>query len=833
MNSREVLKKYFGYDTFRKGQEEIIESILSGQDALAVMPTGAGKSICYQIPALMMPGITLVISPLISLMQDQVKVLNDVGINAAYINSSLSDRQVSLAIKYASEGSYKIIYVAPERLESREFLEFAYNADISMITVDEAHCISQWGQDFRPSYLKIIDFIKKLPKRPIISAFTATATKEVKEDIACVLNLYKPFVVVTGFDRENLYYTVEHIREKDRYVLDFIRDNINDSGIIYAATRKNVDKLYELLFKSGVAVSRYHAGMDTDSRKKSQDDFIYDRTPVIVATNAFGMGIDKSNVRFVIHYNMPQSMENYYQEAGRAGRDGEISKCILLFSPQDIMINKFLIERKEAPDLDPSDLALVKERDLKRLSMMEGYARTTGCLRNYILEYFGEKVSSPCENCGNCHRDFKELDMTNEAKSVINCVAETKGRYGIKVVIGTLLGANWARLRELGTVNYKTYGTLNEMNEKSLRTLISQLIEEGYLVQTNEEYSVLKMGDISPLFSDETRVIVKTYDEKENTKVRKGVSKKLTNRLTSKGYELFEILKSLRTDIAREKGLPPYIVFNDKTLIDMCVKLPTTEQEFLNVSGVGQRKYESYGDAFKAKIEEFVKANPRIKQNSDTHYYQQDDSELEISKVKRKKNKNRKVEFYLNEEDENEFIYSELYYISDIKNELNRICSVENAKKVTTKLISEFLISEDIIYEESVNGFFAKCPTAKGREIGVITEDRVSAAGNAYKVIKYPETVQRHIVKHFIDAIPNITQDEEDGGLEKDKTFNRGKYNRLHNIPECAGASWSEEEDARLEEEFKSDISISEIARLHGRTKGGIRARLKKHGYEI
>ena len=709
MNSREVLKKYFGYDTFRKGQEEIIESILSGQDALAVMPTGAGKSICYQIPALMMPGITLVISPLISLMQDQVKALNDVGINAAYINSSLSDRQVSLAIKYASEGSYKIIYVAPERLESREFLEFAYNADISMITVDEAHCISQWGQDFRPSYLKIIDFIKKLPKRPVISAFTATATKEVKEDIACVLNLYKPFVVVTGFDRENLYYTVEHIREKDRYVLDFIRDNINDSGIIYAATRKNVDKLYELLFKSGVAVSRYHAGMDTDSRKKSQDDFIYDRTPVIVATNAFGMGIDKSNVRFVIHYNMPQSMENYYQEAGRAGRDGEISKCILLFSPQDIMINKFLIEKREASDLDTSDLVLVKKRDLKRLSMMAGYARTTGCLRNYILEYFGEKVSSPCENCGNCHRNFKELDMTNEAKSVINCVAETKGRYGIKVVIGTLLGANWARLRELGTVNYKTYGTLNEMNEKSLRTLINQLIEEGYLVQTNEEYSVLKLGDISPLFNDETRVIVKTYDEKENAKVRKGVSKKLTNRLTSKGYELFEILKSLRTDIARVKGVPPYIVFNDKTLIDMCVKLPTTEQEFLGVSGVGQRKYESYGDVFKAKIEEFVKANPGIKQNSDTHYYQQDDSELEITKVKRKKNKNRKVEFYLN---------------------------------------------------------------------------------------------------------------EEDGGLEKDKTFNRGEYNRLHNRPECAGASWSEEEDARLEEEYKSDLSISEIARLHGRTTG-------------
>ena len=347
MTPQDILKTYFGYDSFRSGQEDIIHSILEGRDALAVMPTGAGKSICYQVPALLLPGITLVISPLISLMQDQVKSLNESGIHAAFINSSLTEAQVSKALGMARKGTYKIIYAAPERLESAGFLDFALNTHISMITVDEAHCISQWGQDFRPSYLKIVDFIERLPRRPVVSAFTATATEEVKIDIECILKLKEPSIIVTGFDRENLYYQVEHIsgKNKDAFVTDYIGRHRGESGIIYCATRKNVDTLYENLFKGGVPVTRYHAGIDNELRKKNQDDFIYDRTPIIIATNAFGMGIDKSNVRFVIHYNMPQSMENYYQEAGRAGRDGENSQCILLFSPQDVMINKFLLEK--------------------------------------------------------------------------------------------------------------------------------------------------------------------------------------------------------------------------------------------------------------------------------------------------------------------------------------------------------------------------------------------------------------------------------------------------------------------------------------------------------
>ena len=683
MNAIEALKVYFGYDSFREGQQDIIETIISGGDVLAIMPTGAGKSICYQVPALLLPGITLVISPLISLMQDQVKALNEAGIHAAFINSSLTDSQISKALHLAAQGVYKIIYVAPERLESSEFLAFASQVNISMVTVDEAHCISQWGQDFRPSYLKIVGFIKQLPVRPIVSAFTATATEEVKEDILCILSLRNPHVVVTGFDRENLYYSVENIRKKDEFVVDYIEKHSSDSGIIYCSTRKNVDNLFELLFKRGVPVTKYHAGMDQESRKKNQDDFIYDRTPVIVATNAFGMGIDKSNVRYVIHYNMPQSMENYYQEAGRAGRDGEPSQCILLFSAQDVIINKFLIEKKDFSGLSDEDAELVQQRDYKRLQIMEGYCSTTRCLRNYILEYFGEKTSGPCDHCGNCHREYKEVDMTLEAKQIINCVAESKGRYGLVVVLGTLLGADRARLRELGTVDYKTYGVLKNHSEAELRGLISQMIAEGYLRQTQGQYSVLQMGDISPLKNENTRVIMRTFAEKKPEK-NKTVQKRSTDSLTSAGYELFEMLRKLRMEIAREEALPPYIIFNDKTLIDMCVKLPTDKEKMLKVSGVGASKMEKYGQRFLDAIRTFLDMHP--------------------------------------------------------------------------------------------------------------------------------------------DEIVSMSDDL------KEKPFDRAEFNRKRNRPEGAGAAWSEEEDRALDQEFHSGMSIAEIAKMHSRTAGGIRARLKKHG---
>ena len=579
------------------------------------MPTGAGKSLCYQVPAMMLSGITVVISPLISLMQDQVKSLNDVGINAAYVNSTLSESEIDGTLNMVLNGIYKIIYIAPERLESAKFCEFSKQADISMVTVDEAHCISQWGQDFRPSYVKIVDYINSLPARPVVSAFTATATNEVKTDIECILRLDNPKVVITGFDRKNLYYSVEHIsgKNKDRYISNYVKEHIDESGIIYCATRKNVDTLYETLSSMGISVTRYHAGLSNEERKRNQDDFIYDRSLVVVATNAFGMGIDKSNVRYVIHYNMPQSMENYYQEAGRAGRDGENSQCVLLFSAQDVIIDRMLLDNKDFSDVDEEDEFLIRQRDIRRLQIMEGYCKTTGCLRNYILEYFGEKTFGPCDNCGNCHREYHETDMTREAKWVVNCVAETRGRYGLTIVLGTLLGAKRARLRELGADKYKSYGALNDHSEAELRALISQMTEMGYLYQTQERYSVLKLGDISPLRDENTHVIMRTYEEKEpdkKKKPQKSVRKRSTDALTAAGYDLFEALRKLRLEIAKEEAMPPYIVFSDKTLIDMCIKCPSNEEEMLEVSGVGENKLKKYGQRFLEEIQKFCLERP-------------------------------------------------------------------------------------------------------------------------------------------------------------------------------------------------------------------------------
>ncbi len=601
---QEALKVLFGYDAFRPGQESVIDSILSGKDVCAIMPTGAGKSVCYQIPAILLPGITLVISPLISLMQDQVKALNEAGIAAAFINSSLSERAFHETVKKTRNGDYKILYVAPERLVTEGFMELAKTIEISMVTVDEAHCISQWGQDFRPSYMNISQFVDMLEERPVVSAFTATATENVREDIICTLGLQDPFVLVNGFDRENLFFQVEKPKSKEQYILDYVASHESESGIIYCATRKNVDNLYNLLESKGFSVAKYHAGMGAEERKRMQDDFVFDFTSIVVATNAFGMGIDKSNVRYVIHYNMPQSMENYYQEAGRAGRDGLEAKCILLFSTQDIVINRLLLEHKEMTDLSPEELATVKERDMQRLQSMERYCYTTECLRNYILKYFGEKPEKPCGDCGNCLHTFETLDMTDAAKQIINCVYESRQRFGKTIIIDTVAGAKTARLAEIGAVNYKSYGVLASTNKKLIRRLVEQMVAEGYL--RVGDYQVVKLGNFQALKDPETTVMVKITDD-DKLPQRAEKPKKKTNgkdALTAAGFKLFDKFRELRLQIAREENMPPYIIFSDKTLIDMAVKMPRSKSEMLEVSGVGENKYGKYGERFLRVIEE-------------------------------------------------------------------------------------------------------------------------------------------------------------------------------------------------------------------------------------
>ena len=571
----QTLKTYFGYDTFREGQESVVESILEHRDVLAIMPTGAGKSICYQVPALMLSGITIVISPLISLMQDQVKALNEAGIHAAFINSSLSESQISKALYLAAGGRYKIIYVAPERLENYEFLEFARQVEISMVTVDEAHCISQWGQDFRPSYVKIVDFVKNLPGRPIVSAFTATATEEVKNDILCTLKLEDPKVVITGFDRKNLYYSVENIRRKDDFVMDYIDRHPTESGIIYCSTRKNVDNLFELLFQKGVAVTRYHAGLNNETRKKNQDDFIYDRTPVIIATNAFGMGIDKSNIRYIIHFTIPKNIEGYYQEIGRAGRDGLSAKCYLFFNRADIRTLEYLIYTTVQLNR--------KEIEIKKLQQMIDFCETKECLRAFILRYFGEQnIREYCTNCSNCLSNDELRDYTIEAQKVLSCVYRAKERYGISVLIDVLRGMVGPKIINDKLNQLSTYGIMKDYSSKFIRDFIKVLIEYGYVSLRQGTYSMLQLNEKSyKILKSDLKVVLKLEADNEE---------KVLNNM------LFNKLKLWRRDVAIQEGVKPYIIFSDATLIELCNKLPQNEEELLEIRGMGEKKFKKYGE---------------------------------------------------------------------------------------------------------------------------------------------------------------------------------------------------------------------------------------------
>ncbi len=611
MDKYEILKKYFGYDAFRDAQETLIDHILAGQDTLGIMPTGAGKSLCYQIPALMLDGITLVISPLISLMKDQVGSLNQAGIHAAYLNSSLTTGQYFKALAFAREGRYPIIYVAPERLLTEEFLDFALNSRIAMVAVDEAHCVSQWGQDFRPSYLKITEFIGRLKKRPIVSAFTATATKEVRDDIIDILMLQDPMVMSTGFDRANLYFGVMSVRDRYGAVRSYLETHRGESGIIYCLTRKHVEDLCARLIKDGFPVTRYHAGLSDAERRKNQDDFIYDRSPLIVATSAFGMGIDKSNVRFVLHYGMPKNIESYYQEAGRAGRDGEPAECILYYSGQDVITNQlFIAHNQDNQELDAAARALVMERDRDRLRKMTFYCFTNECLRDYILKYFGEYGSNYCGNCSNCLTQFEETDVTEIARALIGCVESSRQRYGTTVIVDTVHGANTAKIQNYRMNENPHYGALKEVPVYRIRQVLNYLQIQEYLAVTTDEYAIVKLTAKSGDALKEGPIVMKLA--KEAKRPPKEASKEGKNKRSQPGREsftekedsLFEKLRTVRTELAKREKVPPYIVFSDRTLTHMCIVKPTTKEEMLNVSGVGEFKYNKYGESFLACVKE-------------------------------------------------------------------------------------------------------------------------------------------------------------------------------------------------------------------------------------
>ena len=575
----DLLKKYFGYDSFREGQEGIIKSILSQVDTLAIMPTGGGKSICYQIPSLILDGITIVISPLISLMKDQVDGLNQIGIPSIFINSSLTRKELEKYYHEILNNKYKIIYLAPERLENVEFLEKISQIKISQVAIDEAHCISQWGHDFRNSYLKILDFLNLLKERPIITAFTATATLKVKDDIIKQLKM-KPNIFITGFDRKNLKYSIIKGISSLEFIKNYLKEHKDESGIIYASTRKEVEKIHTELEKKGYNIGKYHAGLKDREREQYQNDFLNDNTPLIVATNAFGMGIDKSNVRFVIHNNLTKDLESYYQEAGRAGRDGLNSDCILIFNPKDIITQRFFIEN--SPFHSSEEILRGK---YEKLNLMVNYCHTSNCIRSYVLEYFGEIPIENCNNCSNCLDQNEEIDITIIVQKIVSCIGKTGMRYGINMIVGILSGSKNKNLLNWNLDRQSTYGVLSEYSQKEIRSYIDLLIGNGYLEITNGEYPIVQLKSTAISF----------IKNKENFYMK---SIKIEKKVLSENIEVLIELKKIRKNIATREKVPPFLIFSDKTLDEISTKLPQNKIEMLEISGVGEIKYKKYGAEF-------------------------------------------------------------------------------------------------------------------------------------------------------------------------------------------------------------------------------------------
>ena len=711
----EVLKQFFGYSSFRNGQEELVDALLSGQDVLGIMPTGAGKSLCYQVPAIIMNGITLVISPLISLMKDQVNALVQQGVSAAYLNRSLTEAQYYKALANAENGKYKIIYVAPERLESSSFLRFAMNADISLIAVDEAHCVSQWGQDFRPSYLNINSFIAKLNRRPVIGAFTATATEEVKNDIVRLLDLNGPLKVTTGFDRPNLFFSVIRPKDKSAKLLELIGERKNQSGIVYCSTRKKVEEICELLNKSGISATRYHAGLEDEERVKNQDDFVYDRKDVMVATNAFGMGIDKSDVRFVIHYNMPKNIESYYQEAGRAGRDGVEADCFLLYAKADVSTCKYFIENiQDNEDLSQEQKDFFRQNEEKRLRHMVFYCTTSNCLRGYMLRYFGDEHKDFCGKCSNCLTEFETVDVTVEAQKILSCIIRTGQNYGVKMITDVLRGASSDRIIRAGLDRQSTFGIMKDVKAAEIKYIIEKLEEQECIISVGAGKPILRVTEMSyPILRGNAHVNIQ--------KAKQLKSKTQNAEIPAVDPELFDALKVVRTDFAKKRGVPAFVIFSDATLADMCRVMPTTEAEFLSVSGVGANKLTKYGDAFLRVIRKY---KPDMSGESS---YAKEAYSL------------------------NDFEYSDApISISEITAKINELNKDKDCRKLKATDFTEWLLTNEYLRTAEINGKKYKLPTPKGKELGLTTETRVDDDGNWYKIVLYDRAAQEFVVKNTI-----------------------------------------------------------------------------------